>query len=63
MEKTVEGECVMGKQRVMYSSQAAAEVLAAMREIARSEEAAVSGGNGRGDGGVCCEPQAGEAAA
>ena len=36
MEKTVEGGYVMGKQRVKYSSQAAAEVLAAMREIARS---------------------------
>ena len=37
MEKTVDGECVMGGKRVMFSCQAAAEVLAAMREIARSE--------------------------
>ena len=56
-------EGVMGGQRVMFSRQAAAEVLAAVREIGRREGAAVSGGDGRGDGGVCCETQAGEAAA
>ena len=37
MEKTVEGGLGMGMQRVEFSSQAAPEVLAAMREIARSE--------------------------
>ena len=37
MEKTVKGEGVMGGKRVMFSCQAAPEVLAAMREIARSE--------------------------
>ena len=63
MGKTMKVEGVMGGQRVMFSWQAAAEVLAAVREIGRREGAAVSGGAAGGDGGVCCEPQAGEAEA